>query len=85
MIVDPTQTFLNVILPKDENCLGNILDLIIRSWGWEFIWSSNISKLYNQLHLDISAYPYSLFLYNKSLDPNVEPDIYAMVRAHGIV
>jgi hypothetical protein len=86
MVVDPTQTFLNVILPKGENRLGNILDIIIRSRGWEYIWSSDISKLYNQLHLDISAYPYSLFLYNESLDPNIEPDIYVMVRAwYGVI
>ena len=86
MVVDPTQTFLNVILPKGENRLGNILDLIIRSRGWEHIWSSDISKLYNQLHLDTSAYPYSLFLYNESLDPNIEPDIYVMVRAwYGVI
>ena len=40
-----------------------------------------ISKLYNQLHLDISALPYSLFLFHNSLDPNIEPGVWVMTRA----
>ena len=44
-------------------------------------WSSDISKLYNQLHLDISALPYSFFLFHNSLDPNIEPEVWIMTRA----
>ena len=38
------------------------------------------------LHLDQSALPFSLFLYYKSMDGNIEPDIYVMTRAwYGVV
>ena len=86
MVVDPTMTGLNQMLAKGENTLGMIFDLIIRSRGRPFIWSSDISKLYNQLFLDESAFPYSLFLYHESLDPKKEPEVWVMLRAwYGIV
>ena len=44
------------------------------------IWSSDILKLYNQLHLDISTLPYSLFLFRNSFEPNVEPEVWVMTR-----
>ena len=44
-------------------------------------WRSDISKLYNQLHLDISALPCSLFLFHNSLDPGIEPEVWVMTRA----
>ena len=37
--------------------------------------------MYNQLRLHFSAYPYSLFLYDESLDPTVDPVVWVMVRA----
>ena len=40
MVVDPSQTHLNIILPKGENKLGNILDIIIRNRGTRFSYSS---------------------------------------------
>ena len=86
MVVDPSQTHLNIILPKGENKLGNILDIVIRNRGTKFSFSSDVSKLYNQVHLHESAYPYSLFLYHDTLDPETEPEIYVMVRAwYGVV
>ena len=81
MVVDPSQTHLNIILPKGENKLGNILDISIRNRGTRFSNSSDVSKLYNQIHLHESAFPYSLFLYHDTLDSDVQPDIYIMVRA----
>ena len=38
------------------------------------------------LHLDMSALPFSLFLYHTSIDASLEPDIYVMTRAwYGVV
>ena len=38
------------------------------------------------LHLDVSALPFSLFLYHTSMNANIEPDIYVMTRAwYGVV
>ena len=38
------------------------------------------------LHLDMSALPFSLFLYHTSIDASLEPDIYVMTHAwYGVV
>ena len=74
-------TWFNLLLAKCENRLGYIFDIIVRNRCKQHAWSSNISKLYNQLHLDISVLPYSLFLFHESLDPNIEPEVWVMTRA----
>ena len=62
------------------------MDITIRNRGTRFSYSSDVSKLYNQIHLHESAFPYSLFLYHDTLDPDIQPDIYVMVRAwYGVV
>ena len=71
----------NLLLTKGENCLGYIFDIIVRNRCRQNACSSDISRLYNQLHLDISALPYSLFLFQNSLDPNIEPEVWVMTRA----
>ena len=81
MVVDATMSGLNILLAKGENRLGEIGSIIIRSRSNPVAWSSDISKLYNQLHLDPFAYPFSLFLYNEGLDPLIDPDIWVMTRA----
>ena len=81
LVVDPTRTGLNVILPKGENKMSLILDIVVRNRSMKHTWVSDVSKLYNQLILDDSAYPYSLFLYNESLDPGEDPITYVMTRA----
>ena len=77
---------LNILLAKGENNLGNIFDILTRSRINQFSWAASTSKIYNMLHLDQSALPFSLFLYHKSMDGNIEPDIYVMTRAwYGVV
>ena len=86
MVVDPTMTHFNEILAKGENRIGLIFTIMIRCRCLEFIWSSDISKLYNQLFMDDHSLPYSLFLYGKELDTLRDPEIWVMVRAwYGIV
>ena len=81
MVVDPTMTMFNLLLAKGENRIGLIFNIIISCRCREFVWSSDISKLYNQLRMHLSAYPYSLFLYDESLDPAIDPAVWVMVRA----
>ena len=81
MVVDPTMTGFNLLLAKGENSLGYIFDIIVRNRCRQHAWSRDISKLYNQLHLDISALPYSLFLFHNSLDPGIDPEVWVMTRA----
>ncbi|MBZ5782036.1 hypothetical protein K8366_23970, partial [Klebsiella aerogenes] len=68
MVVDPTMTKLNELLAKGENRIGLIFTIMIRCRCTEHIWSSDISKLYNQLVMDDPSLPYSLFLYGEDLD-----------------
>ena len=81
MVVNPTMTGFNLLLGKAENQFGYIFDIIVRNRCKQHAWSSDISKLYNQLHLDISAIPYSLFLFHNSLDPCIDPEVWVMTRA----
>ena len=81
MIVDPTCTGFNLILAKGENKMSSIFDIIVRNRCRQIAWSSDISKLYNQLHLNSEALPFSLFLFNESLDPDIEPEVWVMTRA----
>ena len=67
LVVDPTMSGLNCVLAKRENRIGSLLDIILRSRSYPFAWSSDVTKLYNQLHLELSALPYSLFLYSEEL------------------
>ena len=78
-------TSFNLLLAKGENRLGYIFDIIVRNRCRLNAWSSDISKLYNQLHLDISALPYSLFLFHNSLDPKAEPEVWIMTRAWYVI
>ena len=86
MVVDPSMTKMNEILAKGENRIGLIFNIMVRCRCTEFIWSSDISKLYNQLYMDDPSLPFSLFLYGEELDKNEKPEIWVMVQAwYGIV
>ena len=74
-------TKFNEILAKGENRIEFIFNIMIRCRCLEYIWSSDISKLYNQLYMDDASLPYSLFLYGKELDQEKEPEVWVMVRA----
>lgn len=81
MVVDASITGLNEILAKGVNTLPKINDILIRNRCRRYVWSTDISKMYNQLHLNDSALPYGLFLFNENLSPDVEPEIYVMLVA----
>ena len=81
LVVDPSCTGLNIILAKGENMLAQIPDILIRLRTQRSAWTTDISKLYNRLHLQDSALPYSLFLYDPTLSDNVKPEVWVMTRA----
>ena len=72
LVVDPTMSGLNSVLVKGENRIGSLLDIILRDRANPYAWSSDVTKLYNQLYLERSALSYSLFLYSDELDPSKE-------------
>ena len=81
LVVDPTQSGLNILLAKGENRLGKMNEILIRNRVRPYSWTSDISKMYNQLQLNKESYPYSLFLFGDALDPAIDPDVYVMTVA----
>ena len=81
LVVDPSRTGLNNILAKGENNMAKIYEVVVRNRCKREIFTSDISKLYNQLHLEDSALPYSLFLFSSDLDQDKEPIIFVLTRA----
>ena len=81
IVIDPTMSGLNMILPKGENKMGNIVSILLRARCKKYLWTSDISKFYNQLKLNEGSYPFSLFLYHDSLDPSTKPDTWVMTSA----
>ena len=81
LVVDPTMSGLNLTLAKEENQIDSLVDIILRSPVNEYAWSSNVTKLYNQLLLEKAALLYSLFLYSDDLDLSCEPTAPVMTRA----
>jgi hypothetical protein len=61
--------------------LPKIPEMLIQFRSFKYAWNTDISKMYNQLHLRPEALPYSLFLFHESLDDSVPPDIWIMTRA----
>ena len=78
LVVDPTMSGLNILLAKGENNLGIIFDILTCSRTNQFSWAAYISKMYNMLHLDYYALPFSLFLYHNSMDGSIKPNVYVM-------
>ena len=81
LVVDPTMTGLNEILAKGINMLSKIPELLIRFRCFRRTWNTDISKLYNQLHLNSGSLAFSLFLYHPDLNLNTPPSVWVMSRA----
>ena len=74
-------TGLNLLLAKGENRLKKINEILLRARTKQFIFTSDVTKLYNMLILNVSSYCYQLFLFHESLDERVQPEVWVMLRA----
>jgi hypothetical protein len=81
IVVDPSATGLNLVLAKGVNMLTRIPEVLIQFRSHECGWALDISKMYNQLILNDSALPYSLFLYSEDLDEMSAPHLFVMRSA----
>ncbi len=81
LVVDPSMSLLNLNVAKGDPQLSSMFSLLVRSRSRPCLWSADIKKLYNMLHLEPDCLPYSLFLYNESLNSVEEPHIYVLLRA----
>jgi hypothetical protein len=81
LVVDPSCTSLNLVLAKGQNMLARIPDILIRLRTHRYAWTTDISKLYNMLHLEDSALPYSLFLFDPALSDTSAPEVWVTTRA----
>ena len=81
LVVDPSMSLLNLNVAKGDPQLSSMFSLLLRSRSRPCLWSADIKKLYNMLHLEPECLPFSLFLYNDSLNSLEEPCIYVLLRA----
>lgn len=81
LVVDPSMTLLNANLAKGDPQLASMYSVLLRSRASAHLWSADIKKLYNTLVLENDCLPYSLFLYNPSLNPAEEPQTFVLLRA----
>ena len=81
LVVDPSRSHLNLNLAKGSAGLANMHSILLRARSAEHLWTSDVRKLYNCLHLEKEAIPFSLFLYHPDLDPSTKPKIFYMKRA----
>jgi len=80
IVVNPSASGLNLILAKGQNHLGSITDILLGARCDKFIWTADISKLYNCLFLNEQNLQYNLFLYSDELDVNKPPEIWVILR-----
>ena len=86
LVVDPTMTGLNLCLPKGENRIAKIFDILIHGRCHHLLWSTDIGKMYNRLKVKPSSLAYQLLLFDESLDTNTPPQIWVLVSAwYGVV
>ena len=81
LVVDPSMSLLNLNIAKGDPQLASMLSVLLRSRSSPYLWSADIKKLYNMLILEPECLPYSLFLYNPSLDSSMEPQTFVLLRA----
>jgi hypothetical protein len=81
LVVDPSMSLLNLILAKGDPQLSSMFSILLRSRAAPCLWSADIKKLYNMLVLEEHCLPYSLFLYNETLDLCDEPQVFVLQRA----
>jgi hypothetical protein len=81
MVVDSSAMGLNIVLAKGVNMLPLIPEILVRLRVYKEAWTTDISKLYNRLHLNETSYPNSLFLYDDSLSDSVRAQVWVLNRA----
>ena len=66
---------LNDILAKGTNNMNNLVEILIRWTIMVWAFHTDIRKMYNAVQLCKSDWCYQLYLWNKNLDINEEPEI----------
>ena len=86
IVVDPSMSGLNDCLCKGVNCL-NSLYMIGINWRSNPVgFTSDIAKMYNSIKLYQSEYPFMLYLWSESLDPDENPEVFLYVTVtYGLV
>ena len=86
IIVDPTSSSLNLICAKGDPNLSSLYGILLDARCLPYIFASDIRKLYNTMYLLPESLPFSLFLYDHSLDQNIKPSLWIMTRAwYGVI
>ena len=64
---------LNDILPKGSNNMNNLVQILIRWSVKPFAFHSDISKMYNRVHMEKCHWRYQLYLWDDNLEVGKEP------------
>ena len=76
MVLDPTVCGFNNILAKGVCCLNNLYGLVVHFRSNLYVFTSDISKMYNSVKLKPEMYKYSLYLMSQSLDPKEDYELW---------
>ena len=71
----PTKTGygLNDILPKGKNSLNKLVEIIIRFFIHHYAFATDITKMYNTIHLDKRFWTFQRYIWQDELDPTKIP------------
>ena len=68
VVVDPSMSGMNSILPKGQNNLNYLLEILIDFRCQVVAYGYDISKMYNSLHMKLESIPYQLFMWKVDLE-----------------
>ena len=72
---------LNSILAKGINSMNKLIDIELRWSTHKHAFHSDISKMYNRVHLEEEHWRYQLYLWSDGLDENSEP-VWKVMKTH---
>ena len=76
MVLDPTVCGFNNILAKGVCCLNNLYQLVIHFRSNLYVFTSDISKMYNSVKLKPEMFKFSLYLMSQTLDPKEDYELW---------
>ena len=65
---------LNDVLAKGQNSMNRLVEVVIRWFMRRIGLHADVKKMYNSVKLDEEDWSYQMYLFEKNLDPNKEPE-----------
>ena len=65
---------LNDILAKGKNNMNNLIEIIIRWFSHSIAFHTDVTKMYNSVHLRKEDWTFQRYIWQKDLDPKILPE-----------